>query len=274
MFDVTATIVTFRNDATILEKTIKSFLKTKLHIKLYIVDNSAEKYIKDICYKIDENISYIPMIKNIGFGAAHNYILNNKECLGKYHLVLNPDVRFENDVIEKIFNYMNTNEMIGNLMPKILYPNGSIQYLCKLLPTPLEWIGRMLIPSKKIKDKINYKFEMKFTDYNTIIEVPYLSGCFMFLRKSVIEEIGAFDEGIFMYGEDTDLNRRISQKYKTIYYPEVYITHEFAKGSHKEFRLFIIHIKAAIYYFNKWGWFFDKERRITNKLTVEKYKTK
>lgn len=37
------------------------------------------------------------------------------------------------------------------------------------------------------------------------------------------------------------------------------------KGSHKKIRLFWIHVKAAVYYLNKWGWFFDKERREINK---------
>ena len=87
----------------------------------------------------------------------------------------------------------------------------------------------------------------------------------MFLRKSVIEEVGVFDEGIFMYGEDTDLNRRIFQKYRIMYYPSATITHAFEKGSHKKIRLFWIHVKAAVYYLNKWGWFFDKERREINK---------
>ena len=94
----------------------------------------------------------------------------------------------------------------------------------------------------------------------------------MFLRKSTIEDIGLFDEGIFMYGEDTDLNRRIYQKYKTLYYPKVTIIHDFEKGSHKNLRLLWIHIKAAIYYLNKWGWVFDNERTRINKATKLKYK--
>ncbi|MCD7932675.1 MAG: hypothetical protein LUH15_15715 [Tannerellaceae bacterium] len=112
---------------------------------------------------------------------------------------------------------------------------------------------------KNIREQIDYRFEMRFTDYNQIMNVPYLSGCFMFLRTSVIKEIGLFDEHIFMYCEDTDLNRRIYQKYKTIYYPDVSIVHNFEKGSHKNIRLLWIHIKAAVYYLNKWGWFLIKK---------------
>ena len=189
----------------------------------------------------------------------------------KYHLVLNPDVSFALGTLEKLYDYMERNLDVGNVMPKIIYPNGDLQYLCKLLPTPMDWIGRMFIPFKSIKRRINDRFEMHFADYESEMNVPYLSGCFMFLRKSVIEEVGVFDEGIFMYGEDTDLNRRIYQKYRTMYYPKVTIIHAFEKGSHKNFRLFWIHVKAAIYYLNKWGWFFDNERRDINKKTKSAY---
>lgn len=97
-----------------------------------------------------------------------------------------------------------------------------------------------------------------------MMNVPYLSGCFMFLRVSVLKEVGLFDERYFMYLEDTDLSRRIHKKYKTIYYPFVHIIHEYSKGSYKNIKLLIYHIHSAIKYFNKWGWIFDKERREIN----------
>jgi len=200
--------------------------------------------------------------------------MRNLDKMGKYHLVLNPDIYFGRGVLEKLYEYMENNLDVGNVMPKVIYPNGELQYLCKLLPTPQDWIVRMFIPIKKIKERIDYNLEMHFADYDSEMNVPYLSGCFMFLRKTVIKEIGVFDEGIFMYGEDTDLNRRIYKKYKTMYYPKAVITHNFEKGSHKNFRLLWIHIKAAIYYLNKWGWFFDKERTLINRKTKTIYSVK
>lgn len=156
-------------------------------------------------------------------------------------------------------------------MPKVLYPDGSLQYLCKLLPTPYDWIGRRFNPIKYLVNKRNEVFELQFTGYDKIMDVPYLSGCFMFLRLDAIEKIGGFDEGIFMYGEEADLCRRlIGGGYKTVFYPHVEIYHHFEKGSHKSWRLTKIGIESAIYYFNKWGWFFDSERRKINTKTLLK----
>jgi len=138
------------------------------------------------------------------------------------------------------------------------------------LPTPYDWIGRRFNPIKSLIDKRNNLFELRFTGYDKIMEVPYLSGCFMFLRLSIIKEVGLYDEHIFMYGEETDLCRRIiSHGYQTVFYPEAEIIHEFQKGSHKSFKLTWIGMQSAIYYFNKWGWFFDKTRDQINRKTLQ-----
>jgi putative lipopolysaccharide biosynthesis glycosyltransferase len=266
---VTASIVTYRNRREILDVAVESFLDTDLDVCLYIIDNSPDDTIR--AWYRDPRVKYIFNNSNIGFGAAHNIVMRDLTKLGKYHLVLNPDIRFDRGTIEALYQFMEENSSIGNCMPRIVYPNGNIQYLCKLLPTPLDWIIRMFIPFKKIRAKIDYFFEMRFTGYDQVMDVPYLSGCFMFLRRDVIKEIGVFDEGIFMYGEDTDLNRRIYKRYRTVFFPGVTIVHDFEKGSHKNLRLFWIHVKAAIYYLNKWGWFWDKERARINKEIKQRY---
>lgn len=268
--DVTACIVLYRNNRDVVSMVINSFLSTKLNVKLFLIDNSPTDELKDLC--IDQRISYFHNPSNPGFGAAHNIAIKKAIQEGAlYHLVLNPDVYFGENVLEQILDYMENNTSIGNLMPKVVYPDGSLQYLCKLLPTPYDWIGRRFNPFKSMVDKRNELFELKFTGYNEIMDVPYLSGCFMFLRIDALKKIGFFDDGIFMYGEETDLCRRlVSGGYNTIFFPRVTIVHHFEKGSHKSLRLTWIGIKSAIYYFNKWGWIFDSERRAINRNTLRK----
>ena len=266
---VTASIVLYNNKRDELKRAIDSFLDTELPVHIYLIDNSPIPDLENISN--DNRAEYIFLNANRGFGAAHNVILKRPHLMGKYHIILNPDIYFNRGTTEALVEYMDNNQDVGNVMPRVTYPDGSLQYLCKLLPTPMDWIGRMFLPSKSLKDKLNKNFEMRFSGYEREMNVPYLSGCFMFLRSSVIENIGVFDEGIFMYGEDTDLNRRIYQKYRTMYLPSVSIVHKHEQGSHKNLRLFWIHVKAAIYYLNKWGWFLDKERRRINSETQRKY---
>jgi GT2 family glycosyltransferase len=266
---ITCSIVLYNNDKNILSKTITSCLNTQLNIVLFLIDNSPNNDLKELSNIF--NVDYIHVPSNPGFGAAHNIAIKRAIEIGsQFHLVLNPDVFFDTGTLESIFDYMVSHPQVGNLMPKVLYPNGSIQFLCKLLPTPYDWIGRRFNPFKKLVEKRNIKFELRFSGYDRIMEVPYLSGCFMFLRIEAIRDVGFFDEGIFMYGEETDLCRRLINKgYKVTFFPEVSIFHEFQKGSHKSWRLTWIGIKSAIYYFNKWGWFFDSERKKINDETIK-----
>lgn len=270
---ITGSIVLYRNDRKMLIEAIQSFLNSDLVDKLYLVDNSPTSDLQDL-QEIDSRIEYIFNPSNPGFGAAHNIAIKNAiESNSVYHLVLNPDVYYDKGVIESIVEYMKDKPEIGNIMPKVLYPNGQIQYLCKLLPTPYDWIGRRFNPFSKMVESRNNLFELRFTNYEEIMEVPYLSGCFMFLNTEALKKVGYFDEGIFMYGEETDLCRRINEGgYKTIFYPHATIFHHFEKGSHKSWRLTKIGINSAIYYFNKWGWFFDKKRTEINRGVLRQLK--
>lgn len=270
MFDIASSIVTYRNDFKTLQNTICSFLNTELNVKLYIVDNSPTDEIRRICN--DDRIEYIFTNENKGFGAGHNIAIMKSIELSRYYLVLNPDIYFVNGTLEKIYNFMENKVEVGLVMPKVLSPNGSTQYLCKLLPTAYGLFLRRFFfvfhLFSHYKDKYNKLHELRFTGYDKIMEVPYLSGCFMFIRNEVFKKIGGFDERYFMYLEDVDLSRRIYKYYKNIYYPEAVIYHGNERGSYKNLTLLKYHIKSSIKYFNKWGWFYDKERDLINNKTL------
>ena len=239
---------------------------------IYVVDNSPSDGIRGFVNSITPKVEYIYGQGNVGFGAAHNIAIAESIKKGiEYHIVLNPDIEFKEGVVESLIKFMDENLDVGLVVPKVLYPNGELQYLCKLLPTPSDWIFRRFVPFRNIVGKRNKRYEMHFSGYDKIMNVPYLSGCFMFFRVSILQEIGLFDEKIFMYGEDTDITRRIYRRHKAVFYPYVLITHRHNKGSYRNFRLLWIHIKAAVYYFNKWGWFFDAERKNINSEVVKKY---
>jgi GT2 family glycosyltransferase len=270
MQKINASIVLYHNKKEHLIKAVNSFLNTSMNVRLYLVDNSSNNDLK-VLSEIDSRIEYVFNNANLGYGSSHNIAIRKGIADSvPYHLVLNPDVYFEKGTLENIYEYMEQNKDVGNIMPKVLYPDGEIQYLCKLLPTPFDLIFRRFVPFKKWKEKRNKIYELKFTDYNKIINVPYLSGCFMFLRVDVLKKVGLFDERFFMYMEDVDISRRINRVAKTVYYPEAQIYHKFEKGSYKSIKLLKYHIVSAIKYFNKWGCFFDKDRKNVNNETLNR----
>jgi GT2 family glycosyltransferase len=273
MKNINVSIVLFKNDQDLVKKAIYSCVNSVLINRIYLIDNSPTDILSCLA-SLDSRIEYIFNNANLGFGKAHNIALKKSiEENVPYHLVLNPDVYFGKGVLEELYNFMENNPDVGLVMPKVLYPDGTLQYLCKLLPTPLDLFGRRFLnfgPFKKIIENTNKIYELRFTGYDKIMEVPYLSGCFMFIRTEVLKKVGFFDERFFMYLEDTDLLRRIHRVSKTVYYPEVFIYHEYGKGSYKNSKLLKYHLDSAIKYFNKYGWFFDKERDEINNKTLEK----
>jgi hypothetical protein len=268
---LTGSIVLYNNKANEIRSAIQSFLHSSIGGHLYLIDNS--KLNTSFPVKFNGKTTYIQNSSNIGFGAGHNVALRKvlDDQNSSYHLVFNPDVFFEAQVIEELVTVMENNPDIGLIMPKVLYPDGRTQYLCKLLPTPRDLIGRRFFSFLPAFKRLNARYEMRFANYNQSMDVPFLSGSFMLLRTQSIHEVGLFDERYFLYMEDVDLCRRIGQKYRTLYYPHVHVTHAFKKASYKQFRLLYQHMRSAVLYFNKWGWIQDRERRRVNQETVKKY---
>lgn len=254
--DITASLVLYNNKKEMIDKVVHSFFLSRHSSKLYIIDHSE---IDSARYWYSEaNIEYIHE-KNIGFGAGHNTAL--RKCLNDstYHIILNPDVFFGGEVLDELFSFCEEHPSTALAMPKILYPNGELQYLCKLLPTPADWFARRFI-----KNMNSERFELRQSGYDQILNVPYLSGCFMFIRMKALGKVGFFDERFFLYCEDTDLCRRLHNEFDTIYYPKVFVFHEHQKQSYKNYRMLLVHISSAIKYFNKWGWLFDGQRKAMN----------
>lgn len=261
---ITASIVLYKTKqsdiVSILNCAINSTIK-----KIWVIDNSPTDELRHLVCSFSSKIEYIYGQGNIGYGAAHNIALQKAiDHNGLYHIILNPDIKFNNSIIDAIYLYMNKNIDVGLVMPKVLYPDGSLQRLCKLLPCPYDIFARRLLPKFMYK-KRNQIYEMQFIGYDKIWNCPNLSGCFMFIRVQTLKQIGLFDDRFFMYFEDTDLVRRIHKVSRTIFYPNVSIIHNHAAEHRHNKKLLYISIQSAIHYFNKWGWFIDKERKIYNK---------
>ena len=263
----TASIVTYKTDRQELATVLRCLNDSPVE-RVYIVDNSPDDSLCDFA-DFHPSVEYIWGHGNIGYGAAHNIAIQKSQERGtQYHIVLNADIRFVPGTIETLLKYMESHTDVGQVMPLVYYPNGEIQYLCKMIPTPFNLIFKRFFPESFSK-KTTEKFQLKFTGYNKEMNVPYLSGCFMFLRVSALKEVGLFDERFFMYPEDIDLTRRVHEKYRTMFFPGASIIHAHAAESRTSKKMLKIHIVNMIRYFNKWGWFYDPKRRKYNRQLLQ-----
>jgi GT2 family glycosyltransferase len=265
----TASIVIYRESLDRIQKLL-GLLRQEASIERWVlIDNGSSDEIR---YAVQAMGGiYVRPGKNLGFGGGHNLALRQLAGVdATYHVILNPDIVFDVDALGRLADVMASHPDVGLVMPKVLYPDGSNQYLCKLLPAPIDLVLRRFLPGplKGLARKRAQLYELRHLDSNASAYVPSLSGCFMFARRSILEVVGGFDERFFLYMEDVDLCRRMLDVSRLLYWPGVTVEHVHQMGSYRSRKLLFLHIRSAIQYFNKWGWIQDNARKLINRETL------
>jgi GT2 family glycosyltransferase len=253
---ISVSLVLYNNSLEEVRGVLDCFLSSSFISKVYIIDNSITDLISCNLNNIKIDFFHNPI--NPGFGSSHNIAI--KKSISEsfdYHIVSNVDISFSPGTIDALLEFMQNNRNVGQVMPKVLLPNGNIQHLCKKNPTLFDLFVRGFVPTKvhKYFNKRIREYEYLDHDYEKpIFDIPYLSGCFMFFRNSSLKDVGFFDENFFMYLEDADITRRMLNKYSTAYFPYSSVFHEYSGLTHKKIKFKFITIHSAFIYFSKWGW--------------------
>ncbi len=251
-FVITCSVVVFKENLSGLHKTIDSFLQIPLSKKLFLIDNTPNRFFEYLF--VDKEIEYLAIEENIGFGSGHNKIIKFIENVSKYHLILNPDVKFKQDVIPNLILELEKNSNISMIAPKVIFPNGEHQYSCRRYPTPFELIVRRFGVLKPYFANTVKKGEYRDIDLSKPFSPEYITGCFQVYKTSDFVKMEGFDNRYFLYMEDVDICRKIDKiGKKKLYDPNEQIIHVLKKGSSKKIRLLFFHISSAIKYFLKWG---------------------
>lgn len=252
--DCTASIVIYNNPPEMIKRAIESFLSCSLNVELHVVDNSPTDDLKLSLTSLP--IKYHFYGSNAGYGRGHNKALS--ECSeSKYHIIINPDIVLAPSVIETLTTFMDENTDIGMACPKILNEDGTVQHLNKRSTTVYDLFLRRFLPNALrpyFHKRLDY-YEMKDVGYDSIYDVPFVTGAFMFCRTNILKKVGGFDPRYFMYFEDADLSRKFQEhNSRTVFYPYVSVTHLWERASSKNIKMAFVLIVNGIRYFNKWGW--------------------
>lgn len=262
---LTASLVLYNNPANQFGDAIRCFLEGS-DGRLVVIDNSPVPLAHE--FFGHPRVQYAFSGDNLGFGRAHNRALAMIGAESDVHLYLNPDISFGPNVLPTLLDHFRTNDAAGAVMPRIEYMDGSLQRLCKLLPTPIDLFFRRYIPVPALQRAINRRYELHSLPQDRVTTIPFLSGCFLLARTQILQDLKGFDERYFMYMEDVDLVRRIGDRWQTNYVPSVSVSHGYQRASLNNRSLKKIHIRSAISYFQKWGWIWDRERRRRNRQVV------
>ena len=197
--------------------------------EIYVVDNAS----RDGSARAAEAYPGTRLIRNtrnVGYGAANNQAL--RMARGQFILLLNPDALVASDAISTGLEYLRANPAVGILGARILLPDGRLDPPARRsFKTPATYVYKFLGLSRAFPRHRRFgRYYLSYLDEHDLADVDSVVGAFMLLRRTVIEEIGGFDERFFLYCEDEDLCWRARQAgWRVVYHPGVVVEHH--KGS-------------------------------------------
>ena len=237
-----------------LAQCIHSVLKAMENIdgEIIIVDNDSNDGSVEFLKSLYPQVHFIENRKNLGFSRANNIAI--KQAQGEYIVILNPDTIINEDLFKECIKLLDGNQQIGATGVRMLNPDGTFAPESRRgIPTPFTAFCKMsglndAFPTSRIFGR----YYMKFLDEHATELIEIISGACMCIRKSVLDEIGLFDEDFFMYGEDIDLSYRILKTGKKNYYLPSSIIHYKGESSRKNtFRYVYVFYEAMYIFFKK-----------------------
>lgn len=175
-----------------------------------------------------------------GFGANHNHAFMSASLPDerRYFIVVNPDVRFNEDVFTKLVNVLDENENIGLVAPMVVGVNGTLEDSIRELPTPARILAKL--------------FGRKgYWENEKSIHPDWVAGMFMAFHANVFQHIGGFDEKYFLYYEDVDICSRLWLKG---YYIQIEktasIIHDAQRRSWRNIKYLRWHISSMVKFFS------------------------
>ncbi len=201
-------------------------------IETFVVDNNSTDGSMVLLPKHFPSVTFIPLEHNIGFGKANNVAI--QKAKGQYILLLNPDTLLSENTLKAMMSYMEKQPKIGIAGCKVLNEDGTFQASCRRgFPTPWASLCKLFYLEKLFpKSSLFAQYSQSFRSADDSYYVDAISGCFMFCRNEVLQQLQGFDPEFHMYGEDIDLCYRANgMEWKTGYFHETTIIHYKGKST-------------------------------------------
>ena len=224
-----------------------------LRTEIIVVDNASSDGSVEMLRAEFPNVRLIANERNLGFTRGNNQGLALSR--GRYVLFLNPDTEVVGDALATMVHYMDDHPDVGALGPLLRYPDGSVQSSRRRFPT----LGTALFESTLLElwwpgNPWARRYRMADWPDDVEQEVDWVVGACLLARREVLDQVGGFDEGFFMYSEEMDLCRRIKAAgWRVVYLPSAQVIHHEGKSSEQVVPARHIHFQTSkVRYFRKY----------------------
>jgi GT2 family glycosyltransferase len=235
MTDIAVIIVNWnaREDLRVCLTSLYAEPRPRVSYDVWVVDNASEDGSAAMVTSKFPQVYLIKNTENLGFSKANNQAIARADS--RYVFLLNSDAAIHAGALDALAAYADTHTAAGILGPKVLNPDGTLQYSCRRFPSlgagffRNTYLGRLFPNNSFARDYLMTNF-----DHATDTSVDWVSGCAMLIRRETIGKIGALDERFYMYCEDVDICQRVwDSGQEVVYVPEAVVTHTIGRSSDK-----------------------------------------
>jgi N-acetylglucosaminyl-diphospho-decaprenol L-rhamnosyltransferase len=198
-------------------------LVSEPNVTAIVVDNASRDNSLDAVHDLPVNA--VQLDNNGGF--AHGCNAGWRRGTAPYVLFLNPDARMDRDALRSLVHVLE-DPSVGAVGPRIRESDGSLELSQRRFPRLRSTYAHALFLNH-VFPQARWASELvrDHAAYDEVASPEWISGACMLVRRSVLELVGGWDEGFFMYCEDKDLCRRIRNVgFDIRYEPGAVVQHE------------------------------------------------
>ena len=220
--------------------------------EVVVVDNASSDGTPEMLAREYPWVRLVARRRNDGLSAGIN--AGVEASSGEYVAVLNPDIRFESDVLSPLAAYLRDHEDAGVVAPKLLNDDGTLQMSCRAFPGyATAFFNRYSILTRLFpRNRVSSRYLMSNFDHSSLQEVDWVSGAALMFSRRVFNRLGGWDPAFFLFNEDVDFCRRAHDAgYRIVYDPEVAVYHSIGISESTSARLIIERHKSIWRYYRK-----------------------
>jgi GT2 family glycosyltransferase len=227
-------------------------------MEVIVVDNASSDGSAEMIEARFPTVQVIKSPENLGFAKGNNVAI--RVCRGRYVALVNPDVIVFPGCLDALADYLDANPRVGNVGPRVLNPDMTLQSTCRKFPTLWNNVCSATGLATTFKQsKILAGEHMLYFRHDRVLAVDVLVGCFSMIRREAFDEVGLLDEDLFMYGDDVDWCRRCwNAGWQVVFFPGAEAIHDKGKTTAAyPVRFTIAQQKSVLVYWRKhhgsWG---------------------